>query len=270
MRGHNAKKLLLAPRLQEAFKRLGLTLAENLGGPDYEKTVEIFESRLATPDQVIETVQRLHDEYAKKPDKKECPSQAIMQLPDVARVMLWNDVQKEDELPLVKLGDDEAIPLGLLGNLSKRVIYNRLLDPATDARSQTTFCRLALEVDSMIGGANELHLHQHQDGTVTPEQLRIIAEAVVESRERLEKKADVITVEVVKALPAEATAKPAPPAERPAQAGKKDPEKRTTAAPKSTFEEKQNAWIAFQANLVNPTHEMPRIIVQHEGDYGEY
>ncbi len=162
MRTHCSKQVLHSQRMQAAFKQLGLTLAADLGGPEYAERVSVLQDPMPTYEQKIKTVCELYKEYAKKPDKKENPSEAIMELPDISRVLLWNDVEEVNGLALIKSAeDDEDVPPGLLARISKRAILKNLLNPKTDARSMATFARLALEVDGAIGEKNETHLHVH-------------------------------------------------------------------------------------------------------------
>jgi hypothetical protein len=50
---------------------------------------------------------------------------------------------------------------GELGSMAKARIHEKLVKPPKEAKTALGYYRTALEIDGMIGGPSELHLHQH-------------------------------------------------------------------------------------------------------------
>jgi hypothetical protein len=162
--------------LQAAARRLGLALVTD-AMPEYKR---ILQDEYETPRIILETVQDIYDDWVKD-GKPETPG--LAQLPEVARVTLETGLRlkSDGELSeLAKIRDEDQIPPGTLSNVAQHVILKKLLNPKTDARCLTTFCRLALEIDQVIGNSDGMALHLHQHERVDAAQCKLIAQAVHE------------------------------------------------------------------------------------------
>lgn len=76
---------------------------------------------------------------------------------------------------LAELG--AGLPVGSLGNAAKQRIKEKIEKPPKEAKTALAYFRTALEIDGMIGGPAELHLHDH---TISPAAAQMIAEKVLE------------------------------------------------------------------------------------------
>jgi hypothetical protein len=166
------KKALQNPRMQAAFKRLGLALLSETNS-EYRHISGILEDRNAAPRLVLETAQQLHDEWIKN-GKQETPGLAA--LPEICRVLLSgsNDSDGQD-LSLVPI---EQVTPEMVGTKALQLLWNELLDPPADARSRIQVISKGLEVGNLIGDRGELHLHAHQREKIDPATCKMIAEAV--------------------------------------------------------------------------------------------
>jgi hypothetical protein len=147
------KKTLHNPRMQAAFKRLGLALLTETNS-EYRHISGILEDRNAAPGLVLETAQQLHDEWVKG-GKQETPGFAA--LPEICRVLLsGSDDNQGQDWSLVPI---EEVTPEMVGTKALQLLWNELLDPPADARSRIQVISKGLEVGHLIGDRGELHLH---------------------------------------------------------------------------------------------------------------
>jgi len=193
MRAHCSKKALHSPRMQTAFKRLGLALVSE-DHSEYWQIRGILDDRKASPGLVIETSQQLHDEWVKN-GKKELPG--LMELPEICRFMLWQNDSEGEDLSLIPA---EQVTPEMIGIQAMRQLWKDVLDPPADARSRVQVYRLALEVAHIVGDRGDLHLHQHGIGHLSPQMERMLAEKMIEiqaEREQAAKNSEVIDAQIV-------------------------------------------------------------------------
>lgn len=83
--------------------------------------------------------------------------------PSYARRLGWK-IAKSDAVKQAMLEIEKNIKPGELGGMAKAVLQADLVNVpkgAKNAKARLGIVRTALEVDGMIGGPSELHLHQH-------------------------------------------------------------------------------------------------------------
>lgn len=68
---------------------------------------------------------------------------------------------KSDEVVQLRMELAGRIKPGQLGGMAKTLLLEDLVKPPKEPGARNKVVRTALEVDGMIGGPNELHLHQH-------------------------------------------------------------------------------------------------------------
>src|SRR5229473_1617466 len=69
---------------------------------------------------------------------------------------------------------------GELGSMAKARIQEKLVNPPKEAKTALGYFRTALEIDGMIGGPSELHLHQH--ATLPPAVQKMLLDKMEELR----------------------------------------------------------------------------------------
>src|SRR6266566_9409212 len=184
---HSSKRALESREMKAAFRRIGLVLAQDLNGPDYAETLAFLQDEKSSPQEVRETARRLYGRYEQKSDRRDNPSEVIEGLPEISKLLLWNDppeqqgngksrksapAQKGEKskgsdgevvLSLVKvLGEEiETVTWDELGARAKELIRQELWNPPKDGRTRLMLYRLALEGAREIGAASnpEVHLH---------------------------------------------------------------------------------------------------------------
>jgi hypothetical protein len=181
------KKALAGSRMQEAFRRLGKILLD-AESADYEQTLRTLENRNADPKLVIETAQRVHDEW-EQDGKKE--TAAFLELPEYSRQLLLGIGSESEDLSLLPV---EQISPAIIGQKALQMLWKEMLDPPSDARSRIQVIDRALEVGGFTGKNSELHLHQH--GSMPPQVVRMLAEKmaeIIQAKQLLTIDAEIVT-----------------------------------------------------------------------------
>jgi len=70
-------------------------------------------------------------------------------------------IAKSEAVKVALLEIETGFKPGELGKMAKARIAEKLVKPPKEAKTALGFFRTALELDGMIGGPSELHLHQH-------------------------------------------------------------------------------------------------------------
>ena len=72
----------------------------------------------------------------------------------------------------------KGIKLGELGNMAKVLLQEDLLKPPKEPKARHAVIRTGLEVDGLLGGPSELHLHQHS--TLPPAVQKMLEDKMLE------------------------------------------------------------------------------------------